>query len=87
MSDCLGKKIRNTYYNPQALHNNSSSTDLLHKGVVVVLQLLQIGAFPSAGEPLIGPLLIKQSFFAGRGGEGGRNSGEETREGGRDCDC
>ena len=41
-----------TYYKPQALHNNSSFVDLLHNGVCVALQLLQIGLTPVPSPPV-----------------------------------
>lgn len=49
---------KKTYYNPQALQSNSSLADLLQSGVDAVPQLLQIGAFPSDGEVLIGPIAL-----------------------------
>lgn len=35
--------IKDTYYKPHALHNNSSSADLRHRGVLVAPQFVHTG--------------------------------------------
>lgn len=73
------------------MQSSSSFADLLHNGVEAVLQLLQMGAFPSEGELLIGAV-ARRCGIEGEIGEelvvvshGG--GGETALEGGNDLEC